>query len=86
MDDQQNMNEAADGRSALTAELGLKPRPFCGGTPEMLRKGNDFTKKRSITIKCRGCRAERTDSALRNGMAWLEGVAVENWNQRPNVI
>lgn len=64
----------------------LKLCPFCGTMPEILRRGNDFTKKRSITIKCKVCRAERTDAALRNGMDWLEAVAIKNWNQRPNVI
>ncbi len=61
----------------------ILPCPFCGEVPEVLRVGNDFTKKRKITIRCRGCRAERTDAALLRDMEWLEAVAIKNWNQRP---
>ena len=35
MSEQKDINEAACGGSALTAELGLKPCPFCGETPEL---------------------------------------------------
>lgn len=64
----------------MTAEL--LPCPFCGCVPAIIRTGNDCTKKRSVTIKCGGCRIERTDSALRNDMDWLEGRAVGQWNTR----
>lgn len=62
----------------------LLPCPFCGGEPEMLRKGNNHRPKRSITIRCKGCRVERTDAAIRHGMDWLEHIATEHWNQRSN--
>ena len=73
--------------SALSAGLGaLLPCPFCGGEPKILHKGNDHTKSRSVTIKCGCCRVERTDSALRNSMDWLENMAIKQWNTRaPNV-
>lgn len=60
----------------------LLPCPFCGEAPKIIQVGNDFTKKRKITIKCPKCRAERTDASMRNGIDWLEKVAIENWNQR----
>lgn len=60
----------------------LLPCPFCGSQPEIKRIGNDFTPKRKITIKCKKCRIERTDSAIRNGMDWLENVAIKQWNER----
>ena len=56
--------------------------PFCGAEPEMMQIGNDYTKKRSVVIKCNRCRIQRKDSALRNSMDWLVDVAVKQWNQR----
>ncbi len=58
--------------------------PFCGGKPELQHIGNDYTKKRSIKIKCEQCRCTRTDAALRHNFEWLEKIAAKNWNQRPN--
>lgn len=60
----------------------LLPCPFCGCVPVILRTGNDRTKKRSVVIKCGGCRISRTDSAIRNSMEWLEKCAIEHWNTR----
>ena len=62
----------------------LMPCPFCGGKPELQHIGNNYTKKRSIRIKCKQCRCERTDAALRHDFDWLENMAAENWNQRPS--
>jgi hypothetical protein len=64
----------------------LLPCPFCGCQPELKYIGNDRLKKRSITIKCPNCRIERTDSALRFGFEWLEGVVEKNWNTRSNGV
>jgi hypothetical protein len=63
--------------------MNLHPCPFCGGTPECRRVGNDRTRLRSIIVRCPTCRVERTDSGIRTGFDWLEGVAEKNWNQRP---
>ncbi len=65
-------------------KIGLSPCPFCGGEPKAIHKGNNFGKKRSVTIKCTRCRCQRTDAALRHDFAWVEKAAVKNWNQRPN--
>lgn len=56
--------------------------PFCGGDPEINRKGNASTTKRSVKIRCVRCGAERTESALKYSMKWLENVAITKWNQR----
>lgn len=58
--------------------------PFCGEKPQMTRIGNKYTRRRAIEIKCPNCRAQRTDATIRFGFEWLEKVAVEKWNNRPN--
>ncbi len=60
--------------------------PFCGDKPYVMPKGNSYTKKRSVTVKCRTCRIERTDAALSNGFEWLYKVAAENWNKRVGAV
>lgn len=65
-----------------TKEYELNSCPFCGGRPEVIHIGNNHTKTRKIIIKCRRCRCQRTDAALRHNFDWLEKVAVDNWNQK----
>lgn len=60
----------------------VRPCPFCGEMPEIRRKGNAYTKSRSVTIRCPGCRVERTDGAIRHDLDWCETIAIEHWNQR----
>ena len=60
----------------------LLPCPFCGGEAEIIREGNDRTKKRRVVVRCPDCRVERADAAIRQGMDWLEKIAIKNWNQR----
>ena len=62
----------------------LKLCPFCGGIPAMEHIGNDHTKSRKIVTKCKGCRIQRTDAAIRHNFEWLENVAIEQWNMRAN--
>lgn len=67
-------------------DIELLDCPFCGSDPAVEYIGNDFTKKRSIKIKCKKCRVQRTDAALKHDFNWLEGVAVENWNKRARPV
>lgn len=60
----------------------LLPCPFCGGTPEVRRQGNNHTKSRKLVIRCPDCRIERTNAAIRHGFDWLEEVSFKAWNTR----
>jgi hypothetical protein len=68
--------------SQVQVAVTLLPCPFCGGMPELKYIGNDRSKKRAITIRCPGCRIERTDASLRFGFDWIEGIVAKNWNTR----
>ena len=63
-------------------EIDLLPCPFCGGDAEMKHIGNDRSKKRLIEVKCKQCRATRTDGAIHEGFDWVENVVAKNWNAR----
>lgn len=63
----------------------LKPCPFCGSEPaEPVFIGNDHTKKRTVTIKCKapGCTKGVTVGALRFSHKWCHEEAVKKWNTR----
>ena len=61
----------------------LLPCPFCGSEKvELSYKGNAYTKKRSVTIKCQECMCKRTTGAIRNTLDWCEEVAIKAWNTR----
>jgi len=60
----------------------LKACPFCGGEPQLKVIGNDYTKKRSVLIRCPKCRIQVTNSALRNSMEWLIDISIKEWNTR----
>lgn len=65
----------------------LKPCPFCGATPQWHRIGNEYTKSQKIVVKCPRCRVQRTDAIINkhgHTLEWLEGIAIYNWNKRPN--
>ena len=62
----------------------LKPCPFCGGEANLIKRGNEFTKKRSAEVRCQKCRVIQTTSAIRNSLEWCVNTAVEKWNKREN--
>ena len=63
----------------------LKPCPFCGCEPKLKYIGNEFTRKRSIEIKCSNinCRVTMVNGAIRFDFKWLEDVSIKAWNRRP---
>ena len=60
--------------------------PFCGGRPLISQKGNDRTRSRSTTIKCRPCNVQMTHGAIRNSMEWTKKVTIEYWNSRAAAV
>lgn len=60
----------------------LLPCPFCGGEPEFITIGNDYTKKRSAEITCTNCRVKRTTGAIRQSLEWCGRKAIKAWNDR----
>lgn len=60
----------------------LRPCPFCGGTAELITRGNAFTKKRSAEVECCKCHTKQVTGAIHNNLDWCIGVAVEKWNKR----
>ena len=49
----------------------LKPCPFCGGEAVKIFIGNEYTKKRSVEIKCKKCRVKRVNAAIYHDHDWL---------------
>lgn len=62
----------------------LKDCPFCGNHPELKQKGNNFTKKRSVEIRCKNklCAARQITGALKYSLEWCEEIAIGKWNKR----
>ena len=60
----------------------LKPCPFCGGDAVTEYIGNDHTKTRKLKIKCKDCRIQLTNGAIKHDFAWLEDVTFKAWNTR----
>lgn len=56
--------------------------PFCGGEPEFVTIGNDYTKSRKAEIKCIKCFCKRTTGAIHNNLEWCGRKAIELWNKR----
>lgn len=59
--------------------------PFCGEEPIAYLKGNEYTKKRSITIKCPNCFIKRTVGAISQPTEWLESKSIQLWNNRVKI-
>jgi Zn finger protein HypA/HybF involved in hydrogenase expression len=60
----------------------LLPCPFCGGKAEKIFIGNDYTKKRSVHIKCTVCHTEQRTGAIVRSHQWCDYTATEKWNLR----
>lgn len=60
----------------------LLPCPSCGSDAELLFKGNDYTKSRSVIIKCKKCRLQRTDGTIYQSSEWGAKVCIDLWNTR----
>jgi hypothetical protein len=60
----------------------LEPCPFCGSVPELNFIGNDYTKSRKVVVKCKKCRIQRTDAAIRFDHKWVALNAIKSWNTR----
>ncbi len=62
----------------------LKPCPFCGSEAKMKFIGNDYTKSRTIEVKCSNvnCRAKMKNGAIRFNFDWLEDISIKAWNRR----
>jgi hypothetical protein len=62
--------------------LVMRRCPFCGHEPELILRGNAFTKKRNAEIRCNNCNVEMVVGAVHNSLEWCENKVVEKWNKR----
>lgn len=70
-----------NGGNKIKADI-LLECPFCGSDPLILFIGNDYTKTRKVTIKCRKCNVSRTDAAFQCNHAWVLRASIKQWNKR----
>ena len=56
--------------------------PFCGAEPQLTFIGNDYSKSRTVEIKCKGCRVKMVNSGIIMGGEQLAKVSIEKWNKR----
>lgn len=56
--------------------------PFCGNSPEIMLRGNEFTNSRSAEIKCRGCGVKMIVGAIRKSLDWANEMVTKKWNLR----
>ena len=61
---------------------GLKPCPLCGNPVMWNHKGNDYTQKRSVVIKCPSCHVRMEVAGIRYPLAKLEEIILAKWNNR----
>jgi len=62
----------------------LLPCPFCGFIPELIFIGNDYSKKRSVDVKCTNinCRVGVTVGGVHTGSKQVALWAIGIWNKR----
>ena len=56
--------------------------PFCGTHPDVLVIGNNHTKSRKVTIKCKKCRVQLTNAGLKFDSETLAKSSIKAWNYR----
>lgn len=56
--------------------------PFCGSDAELHFRGNPFTKRRLVTIKCKKCLVEKRVGAIYESAQWCAETAIKDWNKR----
>jgi Lar family restriction alleviation protein len=71
-----NLNESA--------EMDLKPCPFCGGSAEVVQIGNEATPKRGFEVRCLtwGCATKKRAMVIRQPIEMAREFAVAAWNRR----
>ena len=60
----------------------LKECPLCGSNPELITRGNEYTKKRSAEIYCKQCCMTMVVGAVRFPLQWAIKKVSEKWNTR----
>jgi len=61
----------------------LKRCPSCDSENiEIYHKGNEYSRKRSVTIKCKHCALMRTTGSTLHDIKWCEEKAIKAWNTR----
>lgn len=60
----------------------LKKCPFCNNEPELIKIGNEFTRRRCVKIKCTRCHTEQRTGAINQTLEWCEEIAINKWNMR----
>lgn len=74
---------------SIEQKIELLPCPFCGGEAEVLKYGNDATRrqrsrKTGMMAKCttRGCGTQKFVGIITHSFEWAEGKVIELWNTR----
>ena len=72
-----------DSRGCHSIPGEMLPCPCCGGEPELIFRGNDYSATKTATIKCKGCRLQRTDASMTiDATEQCIESALEQWNKR----
>jgi hypothetical protein len=93
MSEPEQTNEAANGQSRLTAELGLLPCPFCGKAETLdVITGEEFMDDEqefwphsdSYAVVCDAATGGKGGCGAMGGFAATSQAAITKWNTRPN--
>ena len=56
--------------------------PLCGDETIVEQIGNEYSKKKTIKVKCRKCFVNIVQSVLIPDFKWLQQKMAERWNKR----